>query len=415
LDAGIRRWSGRLLVSGLAWGGCWLALGWPALGLGAALAIHAFLFTGERADRQTGEYSRVGLPIMQNYRRSLVWWWIIGLMSGTWWMWDAVRDHGLSATFAWLFDSTPNAISPLYPSAWEIERWGATIGLTFLLGWIVLGLRALVKNSSKVLAPVGDGRRIIILLWWAGLLICRTVTAAAGADPTLWDLLQTVPACLTAAIGMELVMQRALSALWLMGGISCGLMSLACHDLRLDSPKLDAAVGLGAFVLLMPLLINFIQTRSFHWGETRIRWALQGLLVSTWLAQLIWGVTQSIPASSAEVKFATQLARLDDSQPQPGAVIIVSQTTPPRSLEFLLRRQWPRIPVVAAERWETALSQTLSSVDDWADSQFLVVELTRRESQFRRPGAGWIVSTVGESRRYYGDQLTLHRVSVQSP
>jgi hypothetical protein len=57
----------------------------------------------------------------------------------------------------------------------------------------------------------------------------------------------------------------------------------------------------------------------------------------------------------------------------------------------------------------------LSSVDNWAEAEFLVIELTRRESQFRRPGMGWTVVPVGESRRYYGNQLTVHRVSVLSP
>jgi len=70
---------------------------------------------------------------------------------------------------------------------------------------------------------------------------------------------------------------------------------------------------------------------------------------------------------------------------------------------------------VTADHWEAATSRTLAVVDDWADAQFLVVELTRRDSQFRRPAAGWIVHPVSEPRRYYDDQLTLHTVSIQSP
>jgi hypothetical protein len=82
---------------------------------------------------------------------------------------------------------------------------------------------------------------------------------------------------------------------------------------------------------------------------------------------------------------------------------------------FQLRRQWPQLPLVAADRWETAISRTLTVVDNWADTEFLVVELTQRDSQFRRPGPGWIVTAVGDPRRYYGEQLSLHRVSIQSP
>lgn len=416
LDASVGRWSGRLLASALAWGGCWLAIGWPALCLGLALTLHAVIFpAGPFPAAVVAEFPAVGRTPMQVYRRSLVPWWIVGILTGTWWMGAVIGKFGFASTLAWLFDPTPNAISPLFPDTAAIVSWGASIGLMFLTGWIVIGFSAILLNPPKVLGAATEGRGVLILTWWIALFLCRTVTAAGGFDPTLWDVLQTVPACLTAAMGMELVMQRSVSMAALMFGVAIGLFSLAVHVSRVETPSLQTALTLGTLALVVPVLVNLLQVRSLHWPESAKRRALRGLLVSTWLAQLVWGVSQSLPASRVQMQFARQLKETKVALPEPGAIIVVSQTVPSRALEFQLRRTWPQASFVVADRWESAVSKLLPAIDHGGDAEFLVVELAYRDSPFRRAGTGWIVTTLGEPRRYFGEQLTLHRVSSPSP
>ncbi len=410
LDGSVGIWSGRLLASGLAWGGCMLALGWPALALGIVLMIHALLCSAS-----PGALTAPAIAARQNFRRSLAVWWFAGVVSGGWLLISALRAQGMAAAFDGLIESEANPISPLFPDASRIVHWGTTMGHLFLLGWMALGVFTVLRNPQALFSEQNDGRALAVLLWWLILFLGRSFAAQAGADPTLWDVLQVVPACLMAASGMEAVLQRTVSREWLLSGILVGLWSLAVHVPLGNTPALHGALFAGTLVCLTPLIWNLVQARSVRWTEGQIRTALCGLLLSTAIAHLGWGVAQAFPGTVSEVRLAEQLAKLKDSSPPPGAVVIVTDSPPSRALVFQLRRTWPQAPLIVADRWETAVSQLLPSVGNWSDAEFLVVELTRRDSQFRRPGAGWIVSPAGEPRRYRGDKLTLHRVSIQSP
>jgi hypothetical protein len=414
LDGSVGVWSGRLFAAGLAWGASWLAIGWPALALGAALAIHAMIY---REPRHPGQPTQVASPRFASFvkfRSSLVVWGIAGGLVGSVWLLPALANGELTETFQWLRDPAPNPISPLYPSARKIALWGETAGATFLWGWIAIGLLSLLGNRRDH-ANRRDGRHIALLLFWLIVLICRVAAAMIGADPTVWDVLQIVPACVTAALGMELVLDRTVSGSWLTTGIVIGLASLAIHLPQIDAADLRWPLLLGGAVGLTPVVVNLAQERSWLWREGQLRRALVGLLVSTWLAHGTWGIVQSLPESMVDAQLSERLAKVKASGLEPGAIVIVADASPSRSLELQFRRRWPLSPLVTADRWETAVSEMFRVARNWADCDFLVAELTRRESQFRRPGNGWIVSPVSEPRRYYGDKLTLNKVSVQSP
>jgi hypothetical protein len=413
LEGTVAPWSGRLLVAGLAWGGSWLALGWPALTLGIALTLHPLLY---RESQGGGSgLGKLGGSTLTLFRRSVMIWWMIAGVVGGWWYVQAIGKTGIIATFAWLLDPTPNAISPLFPSARGIALWGETAGHVFLWGWTAIGLAWIVSQRSKPRTAEGNGRMIALLSWWLMLVLCRLAAAMAGADPTVWDVLQVAPACLTAALGMESVLDRSARAGWFAMGIGVGLVSVAVHLRGVDMAELRWAVAAGGVLCLAPVLANLIQVRSVSWEEPQVRRALSGLLISTAVAHGAWGVGQSVAESPADARLADRLAAVKESGLQPGAIVIVSDAPPLRSLMFQFRRRWPEVPLVAADRWETAVPRTFADVRDWADAEFLVVELTRRESQFRRPGAGWLVTQIDEPRRYLGERLTLHRVRVQTP
>jgi hypothetical protein len=415
LDTSIRAWSGRLLTAGLAWGGSWLALGWPAATLGAALLIHAILFSPRNADRGSlSELSRQSF--LRKYRRSFLVFAIIGLLTGCWHLGRQIQDHGLAASAAWLFDPTPHAASPLYPDSAKIAAWGGVAGLAFWWGWIVLGAVTMITGRPQLSARIADGRGVLLASWWVSLIVCRVVVAASGGDPTLWDILQTIPASLTAAIGMETVIERRVGPAWLALAIAVGVGSLAVFVPMVDTLAMRSAFGIGAVICLGPVARNLWVARSWRWSESLRQRALRGLILGTWAAGLTWAVWQTVPQSRVDAEIERKLDRVRTELPSPAAVIVVSQDAPRHALMFQLRRHWPDAILVAADdRWDEAISQTLSQVDDWADAQFLVVELTHRDSQFRRPAAGWIVRPVGDPRRYYESQLTVHRVSIQSP
>ncbi len=94
---------------------------------------------------------------------------------------------------------------------------------------------------------------------------------------------------------------------------------------------------------------------------------------------------------------------------------LTAEARPTQTLEFQLRRCWPNVPYIAADRWDTTVSRSLPQGDQGSAADVFVVELTRRDSQFRRTGTGWIVDPVGEPRRYHGEKLTMHRVRLQTP
>ncbi len=315
---------------------------------------------------------------------------------------------------AWMFDPTPHAASPFYPKIQLMAQWGAAVGVMFLWGWISIGMVAIVQQQASVLTRT-DGRGMVLILWWVALLICRVVVDRSSADTTMWDIWRCVPACIIAAIGMELVIERRVPSIWLSAAVIIGLSSLTLLIPLIDSVAVHSAVLLGAAICLAPIIRNLWESRSLQWTETQTRRVMLGLLISTWLAHLAWGIAQTKPTSRIDARLERQLNAVQTDLPQPGAVIVVSQSRPARTLLFQLRQHWPDAPLVTDDRWESAISRTLSSVDNWAESQFLVVELTPRDSQFRRPSAGWIVTPVGEPRRYHGDQLTLHAVAIQSP
>lgn len=414
LDTSVGVWSGRLLAASLAWGGAWLAIDWPAATLGAALLVHAVLYVPWHDDRE--HPSEFGRPIpLKKYRRSLAVFVVIGLAIGIWGQWQEISEHGLTASMAWLFNPTPHAASPLFPDAEQIAAWGGGVGVAFAWGWILLGGVTMLRGQPRLSARIADGRGVLLAVWWASLIICRAVVSASGNDPTLWDMLQTVPAALTAAIGMETVIERRTTRGQLAIAILFGLGSLAIFVPMVNTVSMRTAFAIGAAICLEPIARNLWESRSFHWKESQRRRALRGLVVGTWAASITWAVWQTAPASQVDLQIDRKFDRVRAELPSPAAVIVVSQSPPRQALLFQLRQHWPEAMLVAADRWDAAISSTLSTVDDWADAQFLVVELTHRDSQFRRPAAGWIVRPLGDPRRYYDNQLTMHRISIQSP
>jgi hypothetical protein len=415
LDGTVGIWSGTLFVAGLAWGGAWLALGWPAASLGVALSLHALIYREAADPREPVEFARGSYYPWQQLRRSLLIWVTVGIATGGWWLAKTWSENGLGATFVWLLDPAPNPISPLFPSALRIREWGETFGSAFLWGWTAIGVLTMVSARRGESAIRPDGRRIAVLVWWVVLLLGRMATSAAGADPTIWDLLQVVPVSLSAAFGMEAAFSRSLRKDWFAFGIIVGLVSLAIHIPLSDSPTMAWSFCAGAVVCLTPAIFNVIETRTGRWRERQIRRALMGLLVGTWLAHLSWGIAQSLPPNRVESRLVARLLHERDAGLKPDAIVLVADAAPSRTLVFQFRRLWPTAPILAADRWETAVSQSFRVVQNWADSNFLVVELTRRDSQFRRPGSGWIITAVGEPRRYHGSRLALHQVRVQTP
>jgi len=279
----------------------------------------------------------------------------------------------------------------------------------------VLGLPALFSPRGRQVLEASHGRAMLIVWWWILLIAGRFIAVGLGADPTLWDVLQIVPASFAAATGMTMVAQRRVSAGGLAIGVAVGIISLFVHSINIKNRILDWSILSGAAICLIPLVATFFTMRKRAWTESQRRWALRGLVVSTVFAHRLWGVAQSFSGSNVEFRLARQLSRLKSTVPSPSAILIVNESEPSRSLEFQLRRCWPESALMLTNRWEAAVSENLSRLENWSTSEFLVVELSHRDTQFRLPGAGWIVTPVGEPRRYRGDKLTMHRVRIQSP
>ena len=215
-----------------------MALGWPTASLGVALALHGLLYRDTADRNEPADFARGGYLPWQQLRRSLIFWLFLGIATGGWWVARTWAENGLGATFAWLLDPSPNPISPLFPSALRIRTWGETVGNTFLWGWILIGILTMLTHRNGESPARPDGRRLAVLVWWLVLLLCRMAASASGADPTIWDLLQVIPSSLTAAIGMETVIDRSLRMGWFALGVAVGLISLAIHIPGLDSPAM---------------------------------------------------------------------------------------------------------------------------------------------------------------------------------
>jgi hypothetical protein len=411
LDGSPSIWSGRLLVSALAWGAAWLSIGWQAFALGFAFIMVSFIIPF-----RFPAFDAANPVIVTQYagrkrlRHSVLIWFAIGIVSGGWWIAGQAYQHGLSATWQWIQQSAPNAISPLYPQAELIRRQGVMIGHAFLTGWACLGLISLIRHREQLLPPFPDRRSIMIIIFGMRLLVWRIMLSTDNEDPTPCDLLLTLPFCLLSALGMEALMRRICRPADLAIAILVGLVNIVQTIPYLQDQAALTLVGVGAAVCLLPLLMNFVQSRTWRWSEFQRRRALRGLILGTWLCHGGWGILQSRSTSPGERGLAVQLGNSFRTLPHPDALLLISQTPPPATLEFQLRARWPQTQILAADRWETALALGGSLLPPERSAGFLAIELNRRGMPIHLPEPGWAVTSGGEPFRYRGFQVTSYHV-----
>lgn len=337
-------------------------------------------------------------------------WFAIGMAAGGWWIAATISQLGLQATWQWILQSAPNAISPLYPHADLIRRQGVMVGHAFLTGWAVLGVISLLRHRALLLPTFPELRYVMVMIFGMRLLVWRIMLASDLQDPTPCDLLLTTPLCLLAAFGVEAIIRRITRPAELLIAVLVGAANILQAVPYFDQAAVHAVFGLGAAACLLPVAMNFIQSRSWRWSEFQRRLALRGLILGTCICHGGWGILQSRATSPSERNLAAQLGNIARSVSKPDAVLVISRTAMPPTLEFQLRARWPQTNVLQSDRWDAALASAASLSPAEKSNTLLAIELDRRGTPTAVLEPGWDVNSGGEPFRFRGYQLTSYQV-----
>lgn len=399
----------RMLVGALGWGMALLTIGPVAIALFVPMLLHAWLLQDGRDVASTqsmqGRMWQLWLGL-----RTLFVFVLTALSFSGWWQLMMLTNHGVDFWLSWWTGSvTVNAPVVTPQSCWQ----GWLSQNTFVTGWLVLGLIAVVRELRKPTSELIRRRCQFILCWWTTALTLRIVFDVWSLRRSIlidaWDAFLLMPTALLVAWGIKATISRNVSLL----GES--LLVVATSALCAWRFSGRAWVGVAIFfvtlltIILLPTLTVRIRNGARRWTERDWRRVMQAALCLMFAGHLTWGFLSLPRPSSMSLSLTELRKRIDPIEPLPHITLMTSSGVVPESLLFVLASRWPTSQlIVSSSRQRRPAHEIAISAQD----EELIIEWTRQEVRISNEiSANRQATAMGDPMRMSGRRLMIYRLS----
>jgi len=370
----------RMLAGAVALGLALLAVGPVAVAMLIPMLLHVWLLAGERVRAGTAGRRETRLWQIWIGMRSLVVFGVTAISFSAWWEVMMLADHGSAFWQSWwtgqaiLFSTDHHA-----DSFWR--NWLSQNSL--IVGWMAVGLASAIRELRFPSSEHMRRRSQFVLCWWLTAFSLRSLFELPALQKSMlmnaWDASLLLPTAVLTAWGVRTIVLRQ-TTLFFEAFLLVSTMGLFVWRAT-NRPDL----GLGGFFLgfifvaLWPAIVSRIRRYSEPWKERDWRRLLRAAIVGQVVLHLAAGLFEFPRPSADSLSLVKLRQRISNIEAVP-RVTLMTVSTAPESLLFVLRSHWPNSQfILAGTRDGTTVSDPLAGGETIDSTHEIVIEWTRRE------------------------------------